>query len=109
MSLFILHSHFIISRPPAIVSIFRLMLLLLLFELLLSQAFHVLYSAATLPVTMKCLEEKQNVDKRIVRFMVPIGATVNMDGGALYEALACIYLAQAYNYDLDFGKYIAIR
>ena len=41
--------------------------------------------------------------------MVPIGATVNMDGGALYEAIACIYLAQAYNYDLDFGKYIAIR
>ena len=68
-----------------------------------------LCSAATLPVTMKCLEEKQNIDNRIVRFMVPIGATVNMDGGALYEALACIYLAQAYNYDLDFGKYIAVR
>ena len=58
---------------------------------------------------MKCLEEKQKVDRRVVRFMVPIGATVNMDGGALYESLACIYLAQAYGYDLDFGKYVAIR
>lgn len=66
------------------------------------------FSAATLPVTMKCLEEKQKVDGRVVKFMVPIGATVNMDGGALYEALACIYLAQAYKYDLNFGKYIAI-
>eukprot|EP00794_Sanderia_malayensis_P007885 gene7885-8738_t len=71
-------------------------------------AFGTSSSAATLPVTIKCLEEKQNVDNRIVRFMVPIGATVNMDGGALYEALACIYLAQVYGYDLDFGKYIAI-
>jgi len=71
-------------------------------------AFGTSSSAATLPVTMKCLEEKQKVDNRIVRFMVPIGATVNMDGGALYEALACIYLAQAYNYDLDFGRYIAV-
>ena len=58
---------------------------------------------------MKCLEEKQKVDNRIVRFMVPIGATVNMDGVSLYHTLACIYLAQAYNYNLDFGKYIAIR
>ena len=58
---------------------------------------------------MKCLEEKQKVDNRIVRFMVPIGATVNMDGVSLYNTLACIYLAQAYNYKLDFGKYIAIR
>jgi len=41
--------------------------------------------------------------------MVPIGATVNMDGNAFYQSLACIYLAQAYHYGLDFGKYIAIR
>jgi len=71
-------------------------------------AFGTSSSAATLPVTMKCLEEKQKIDKRVVRFIVPIGATVNMDGGALYLPLACIFLAQAYQYELDFGKYIAI-
>jgi len=71
-------------------------------------AFGTSSSAATLPVTMKCLEEKQKIDNRIVRFMVPIGATVNMDGNAFYQSLACIYLAQAYHYGLDFGKYIAI-
>ncbi|CAF1011356.1 unnamed protein product [Rotaria sordida] len=51
-------------------------------------------SSATLPITYRCVEEKNHIDPRISRFVLPIGATVNMDGTALYEAVAAIYIAQ---------------
>ncbi|XP_032069617.1 excitatory amino acid transporter 1 isoform X2 [Thamnophis elegans] len=66
-------------------------------------------SSATLPVTFKCLEENNGVDKRITRFVLPVGATINMDGTALYEALAAIFIAQVNNMDLNFGQIITIR
>ncbi|KAM5193363.1 excitatory amino acid transporter 1 isoform 4-T4 [Mantella aurantiaca] len=65
-------------------------------------------SSATLPVTFKCLEENNKVDKRVTRFVLPVGATINMDGTALYEALAAIFIAQVNNYDLNFGQIITI-
>ncbi|XP_020636694.2 excitatory amino acid transporter 1 [Pogona vitticeps] len=65
-------------------------------------------SSATLPVTFRCLEENIGVDKRITRFVLPVGATINMDGTALYEALAAIFIAQVNNYELDFGQIITI-
>lgn len=65
-------------------------------------------SSATLPVTFRCLEENNGVDKRITRFVLPVGATINMDGTALYEALAAIFIAQVNNYELDFGQIITI-
>ena len=68
-----------------------------------------IFSAATLPVTLHCVENKNGVDKKISRFMLPIGVTINMDGSALYNAVTTIYLAQVYNYSLDFGKCLAIR
>ena len=52
-----------------------------------------IYSNVTLPVTMDCLENNAGVRPQIIRFMCPIGATVNMDGFALYEAAAVIFLA----------------
>ncbi|XP_073179904.1 excitatory amino acid transporter 1-like isoform X2 [Lepidochelys kempii] len=65
-------------------------------------------SSATLPITFRCLEDNNGVDKRITRFVLPVGATINMDGTALYEALAAIFIAQVNNYELDFGQIITI-
>lgn len=65
-------------------------------------------SAATLPVTFRCLEEKLKVDKRVTRFVLPVGATINMDGTALYEAVAAIFIAQMNGIELDFGKIITV-
>lgn len=66
-------------------------------------------SSATLPITMKCLLENCGVDRQIARFVLPVGATINMDGTALYEAVAAIFIAQVNEYDLDFGQLVTIR
>ncbi|XP_018615252.1 excitatory amino acid transporter 3 [Scleropages formosus] len=65
-------------------------------------------SSATLPVTFRCAEENNMIDKRITRFVLPVGATINMDGTALYEAVAAIFIAQLNNYVLDVGQIITI-
>lgn len=57
-------------------------------------AFGTASSSATLPVTIESLEEKNGIDPRVARFVLPIGATINMDGTALYEAIAAIFIAQ---------------
>lgn len=66
-------------------------------------------SSATLPVTFRCAEENNRVDKRITRFVLPVGATINMDGTALYEAVAAIFIAQLNDYALDVGQIVTIR
>ncbi|KAI8792167.1 excitatory amino acid transporter [Biomphalaria glabrata] len=65
-------------------------------------------STATLPVTFRCLEENLHIDKRVTRFVLPIGATINMDGTALYEAVAPIFIAQMNGMELGFGQIVAI-
>ncbi len=62
-------------------------------------AFGTASSSATLPLTMECAIEG-GVDKRAVKFVLPLGATVNMDGTALYEAVAVMFIAQAYGYSM---------
>ncbi len=78
-------------------------------DILIMLCFDFRNSAATLPVTFRCLEEHNNIDKRITRFVLPIGATINMDGTALYEAVAAIFIAQATGRTLSVGDLAAIR
>uniref|UniRef100_A0A3P9I7I3 Amino acid transporter n=1 Tax=Oryzias latipes TaxID=8090 RepID=A0A3P9I7I3_ORYLA len=65
-------------------------------------------SSATLPITMKCLLENCGVDRQIARFVLPVGATINMDGTALYEAVAAIFIAQVNDHELDFGQLVTV-
>ncbi|XP_036289835.1 excitatory amino acid transporter 3 isoform X4 [Pipistrellus kuhlii] len=65
-------------------------------------------SSATLPVTFRCAEENNQVDKRITRFVLPVGATINMDGTALYEAVAAVFIAQLNDMDLSIGQIVTI-
>jgi proton glutamate symport protein len=67
-------------------------------------AFSTSSSSATLPVTLECLEKRAGVSNRIASFVVPLGATVNMDGTALYECVAAMFIAQAYGIDLSFSQ-----
>lgn len=62
-------------------------------------AFGTASSSATLPLTMECARDSQ-VDPKAVKFVLPLGATINMDGTALYEAAAVLFIAQAYGIDL---------
>ncbi|XP_017278502.1 excitatory amino acid transporter 2b isoform X2 [Kryptolebias marmoratus] len=65
-------------------------------------------SAGTLPVTFRCLEENLGIDKRVTRFVLPVGATINMDGTALYEAVAAIFIAQMNGVILDPGQIVTV-
>ncbi|KAG5313787.1 EAA1 protein, partial [Acromyrmex insinuator] len=65
-------------------------------------------SAATLPLTFRCLEENNKIDPRVTRFVVAVGATVNMDGTALYEAVAAIFIAQLNGISLGFVEVITV-
>lgn len=74
----------------------------------LTTAFATASSAATLPLTMKVTQENNKVDKKYVNFVLPLGATVNMDGTALYEAVAAIFIAQVYGIELSAGQQVLI-
>jgi Na+/H+-dicarboxylate symporter len=71
-------------------------------------AFSTASSAATLPISMDCLEENVGVSKKVISFVMPIGATINMDGTALYEAVAAMFIAQAYAIELTFMQQLII-
>lgn len=71
-------------------------------------AFSTSSSAATLPVTMECVEDNLGVDKKITSFVLPIGATVNMDGTVLYQAIVVVFLAQLHMIDLTIGQQLTI-
>lgn len=65
-------------------------------------AFSTASSSATLPLSLKCIEENSGVSKRTSSFVLPLGATINMDGTALYECVAAMFIAQAYGLELSF-------
>jgi len=71
-------------------------------------AFSTSSSAATLPVTMERVEEHIGVDKEVSSFVLPVGATINMDGTSLYQAVAAVFIAQALGFDLTFTDQLMI-
>ena len=71
-------------------------------------AFSTSSSAATLPATMDCVENNLSVDKEVSSFVLPIGATINMDGTSLYQAVAAVFIAQTFGMDLSFGTQMGI-
>jgi proton glutamate symport protein len=71
-------------------------------------AFSTSSSAATLPVTMECVEENLGVDKEVTSFVLPIGATINMDGTSVYQGVAAVFIAQAFGLDLSLSAQLGI-
>jgi len=71
-------------------------------------AFSTSSSAATLPVTMERVTEHLGVDEEVSSFVLPIGATINMDGTSLYQAVAAVFIAQAFGMDLSLGAQLGI-
>ncbi|MEM7180780.1 MAG: dicarboxylate/amino acid:cation symporter [Spirochaetota bacterium] len=71
-------------------------------------AFYTSSSAATLSVTMKCVKENLKVSKSTADTVLPLGATINMDGTSLYQAVAAVFIAQAYNIDLTLAQQLGI-
>ncbi|KAK0146995.1 Neutral amino acid transporter B(0) [Merluccius polli] len=74
----------------------------------LATAFGTSSSSATLPLMMKCVEENNGVSKHISRFILPIGATINMDGAALFQCVAAVFIAQLNDVSLNFVQVITI-
>jgi proton glutamate symport protein len=71
-------------------------------------AFSTASSSATLPITMECVEKNAGVSNRTTSFVLPLGATVNMDGTALYECVAAMFIAQAYGLELSFATQFTV-
>ena len=71
-------------------------------------AFSTSSSAATLPVTMRCAEEKLGVSEEVSSFVFPLGATINMDGTSVHQAISAVFIAQAFGHSLDIGDQLTI-
>lgn len=71
-------------------------------------AFSTASSSATLPVTLECVEKRAGISNRTSAFVLPLGATINMDGTALYECVAAMFIAQAYGLDLSFSQQLLV-
>ncbi|RME29480.1 MAG: dicarboxylate/amino acid:cation symporter [Deltaproteobacteria bacterium] len=74
----------------------------------LAMAFSSASSNATLPLTMECAEERAGVPNRVTSFVLPLGATVNMDGTALYECVAALFIAQCYGVELGLVQQLTV-
>lgn len=71
-------------------------------------AFSTSSSSATLPLTMAAVEQKDGVSNKIASFTLPLGATINMDGTALYECVAVLFISQAYGIELSFAQQVTV-
>ncbi len=96
---------------PVLLKIFTKVNVLNFFKVqrpVIAVAFSTSSSAATLPVTMDICEKKLGVPNRIASFVLPLGTTVNMDGTALYQAVAAMFIAQVYGFDLNLTQQLTI-
>jgi Na+/H+-dicarboxylate symporter len=102
--------HILISYMPVIVAVVRLPFFGFLQSIrsALVLAFSTSSSSATLPVTMEACESNLKVSNEVASFVLPIGATVNMDGTALYQGVAAVFIAQIYGIDLTVGDQATI-
>jgi len=71
-------------------------------------AFSTSSSAAVMPLSMQVAEEKLGVSRNVSRFVIPLGATVNMDGTALYQVIAAVFMTQVFSVDLSFGEFVLL-
>jgi Na+/H+-dicarboxylate symporter len=71
-------------------------------------AFSTASSGATLPVTLRTVEDRLGVDNQIASFTIPLGATINMDGTAIMQGVATAFIAQAYGIDIGIGGYLTV-
>ena len=74
----------------------------------LAVAYTTASSSGTLPITIRCARRNLGVSDSISSFVLPLGATINMDGTAMYQGVAALFIAQAYGIDLTFGNYVTI-
>lgn len=74
----------------------------------LTTSFSTASSSATLPLTIDCVERRAKIAPRVSSFVLPLGATINMDGTALYESVAAVFIAQVYGIDLSIGQQVLI-
>lgn len=65
-------------------------------------------SSGTLPITLRCAQQNLGVSNSVSSFVLPLGATINMDGTAMYQGVAALFIAQAYGIDLTLGNYVTI-
>lgn len=96
---------------PALLRIFTRVNVVKFFRVqrpVIAVAFSTSSSAATLPVTMDVCEKKLGVPNRIASFVLPLGTTINMDGTALYQAVAAMFIAQVYGFDLNLAQQLTI-
>ena len=74
----------------------------------LAVAYSTASSSGTLPITIRCARKNLGVSDSMSSFVLPLGATINMDGTAMYQGVAALFVAQAYGIDLTFGNYVTI-
>ena len=74
----------------------------------LVSAFSTASSSATLPISLDCIQNKEKISKEVSSFVLPIGATVNMDGTAMYESVACLFIAQALGIELSLSSQLVV-
>lgn len=67
-----------------------------------------IYRAIAIPVTLKCLEDKNGIDKRVTRFVVPFSATLGRCGSCMYISISCIFLMQLIEMEIDASKVILV-